>query len=441
MAIAVRGTSTGVSNNSTTTTISLPAGVAVGDVSFIVYEQVSALGTPPTVTPPAGWTVELNVNGTLVCWRAFQAGDATTGISASSNLSNWWLSLCTTYSGLDTASPIDAQINNFTYANPTGDTFSYIPLVCRAPSLCPNFMGSQLLCVYTYNSSAGRAIGLPAGLTARVSTATGPNLRMCDKALTDGTPTGAFDATVSGTRGQLFFGMQIALKASGAAPATLAAARPEVVGTFNRSTSGISLTLPLTALNVRDGDMVVAAFSRSGGTIGAPGGYVQQTSLNGALIYTYLWRAGDTLTPAFTMTGAAWTNSAISLVRVVGVSALPVSFDKVGTATNTGAPATVTIGTQTPSYSAGLLLVAFGSTTTTVGTWSGVTAGLTDEAVIASGPGFRWSWMSPATVPTGAFAATWTTGASVPLDGAALLLRIGASVALPSGGPMVTMIH
>jgi hypothetical protein len=44
-------------------------------------------------------------------------------------------------------------------------------------------------------------------------------------------------------------------------------------------------------------------------------------------------------------------------------------------------------------------------------------------------------------VPTGAFAATWTTGASVPLDGAALLLRIGASVALPSGGPMVTMIH
>lgn len=432
MAISVRAVATGTSANTLTGVCGLPTGTAVGDVTILAYMQTVSAdfpgGTLPTFTPPTGWTVLCNANGVLVCWRAFQNGDPTTNITCTSTRTMWFLSLAISYTGLDTTTPIDTSAFNYRWAKSTGVT----PLLCRAPSINPTFNGSQLLCIYTEGGSTGRTIALPAGLGAQANTATGPNLRMADKALTDGTPTGNFDATISGVVNELYFGMSIALKASGAAAATLAVARPVVCGFYNDNTNTTSsYALDLTRLNVQDQDMVVFAMSGIDTVSAAPSGYTQRSSQTGALLYTNIWSTGDTKAPSWTFNNTGGTPAraiAVALVRKQG-SSPPGALKQDQLANTTQAGTTAITGTttaQTPASTSELLIVLFGSTTQTSGSWSAVTAGVTDE-LIALGPGMRFGWILPAASPTSALSATWTIIGSTSVATTAQLIAAGTN--------------
>jgi len=435
VAISVRATSTGASANATTGTISLPAGTTTGDVTFIAYFQTMTnynTGTVPTMTPPTGWTVLYNFGSSVVCYRAFQGGDPSTGITCTSTATNWWESVAITYSGADTTTPIDCFAANPRFAG-SGGTFAILPLLCRAPSLNPNYNNSRLLCIFSEGGSAGTTIALPSGLTAQVNTAVGPALRMADKVLTDGTPTGTFDATVTGAKANLFFGMSIVVKASGAAAATLASAQPTVCGFCNDELNTSTVTLLLDRLNVQNNDLVVFAASGPDTVTSPPSGYTQQSSQLGAIIYTHPWLTGDTTAPVFTFSAGSFKAWAVALIRQTGVGSGGVNQDQIAvtTATATSNPTTTTT-TQTPAGANDLLLVVFGSSTTIAGTWSAVTAGLTDEVINPSGPGLRFGWVLPAASPTGTFSATWTASSgSVALASAAQLIRIGTGGATP----------
>lgn len=433
MAITVRGTSAGPNSSGTSTSISLPAGVAVGDVSVIAFIQTKAnyggLGaTLPTLTPPAGWQVLCNKGGVVVCWRAFQSGDPTTGIACSSSLSNWWESICIAYSGLDTAAPIDSA-NSFYSVSGIGAS---IPVNnrYRAPSLNPNFDGSRLLCIYGEGGSTARTIALPSGLTAQVMVTNGPNLRMCDKGLTDGTATGDIDTTCAATR-ELHFGMQVALKAASAAAATPATTVPRLAALYNETANVTTVALPLDALNVTDGDMVVFfAASASSTVTTAPSGYTQHANTRSAICYTHLWHTGDTLAPSFTFGAVGYHDLQVAVVRKVGAGAGTVTADQVSSARVTGAsPLSVNSDSLTPSAANELLIeyIATGGASSAV-TWSGITnTGLTEETISTLGPGSRLSWKQPPASPTGVFSATATETSMTELSALTALFSLGAT--------------
>lgn len=433
MAITVRATSAGPNSNSTTTSISLPSGTTTGDVTVIGYVHTN-IATTTTLTGPAGWTVLFADAHNLICWRAFQSGDATTGIAAVSDSSNWWESLAVTYTGLDTTNPVDA-FNFFTNvsANPNGAPTNNL---YRAPTLNPNYAGSRLLCIFAENGSSGGTLALPSGLTAQVATGNGPLMRMADKALTDGTPTGDFNSSIGSAGTNVHFGAQIALKASGAAATTVAAAYPRIAGIKNFDLSTNSQALDLLQLNVQDGDLVVffcANGATTAGTVSSPpSGYTAQTNTLSACVYTHLWSTGDTKTPTFGFSGTTgFRNMLVLLIRKVGVSASGVSVDLCDVARVTGSsPLSVTSNSITPATAYDLLIeyiAGGGGGATPSGTWSALSnTGLTDEDVMSAGPCSRLSWLQPASNPTGTFAATLTTTSLSELSATTLLFKIGA---------------
>jgi len=446
MVIAVRGTpTTGPNSNASSTSISLAAGVTTGDVSIIAYVQArNSYGgggiTIPVITPPAGYTVLYNQGPMCVCWRAFQGGDATTGISASSTVSDWWESASITYSGLDTSNPIDAS--NFCNFLSSTATFAVKGSLYRAPSLNPNYDGSRLLCIFASAGSSGLTIPLPSGLTAQANTGSGPALRLADKALSNGTPTGDFEASVS-SPSVLHFGMQIALKASGAAAATLAAARPAICGLYNELTASatpFNQTLLLEQINVQDGDIVAVLISGPEFVTTPPSGYTARASSNlGALLYTKTWSTGDSKSPVFTFdgnSGSHYRGIDVALIRKVGVDVNSVNFDQVAQATASGTTTvTVTVGTLTPANANELLIVFFGSSTTNGGTISSVTGGLTVEENNPAGPLSYYGWAQPPANPTGSFSATWASaGAAYSVAAFAALFLVGTGTGGGGGG-------
>lgn len=431
MAITVRGTSTGPNNSATTTSISLPSGVATGDVTIIGYVHTN-ITTTTALTGPAGWTVLFADVHNLICWRAFQSGDATTGITATSGASNFWESLAITYTGLDTASPIDA-FNSFTNISVTAGGAPSNNLY-RAPTLNPNYAGSRLLCIFAENGSSGGTLTLPAGLTAQVATGSGPLMRLADKALTDGTPTGDFNSSIGASAVNVHFGAQVALKASGAAATTLAAAYPRIAAINNFSLATNSQQLDLAQLNVQDGDMVVffaANGATTSGTVNsAPAGYAAQTNTLSACIYTHLWATGDTQTPTFGFSGSTgFRYMLVLLIRKVGVNASGVSVDLCNVARVTGAsPLAVTSNSVAPATAYDLLIEYIaGGGASAAGTWSALSnTGLTDEDVMTAGPCSRLSWLQPASNPSGTFGATLTETVMTELSATTLLFKIGA---------------
>lgn len=429
MAISVRATSTGPSNNSTTTSISLPSGTTTGDVTFICYKHELGVAwggtTIRTYTAPSGWTVLVASNSVIVCYRAFQVGDPTTGITATSSAAGWWESIAITYSGADTASPVDTSNPEFQFnSNFTG---TQARSICRAPSVCPNYNGSQLLCIFAEGGSSGKALSLPAGLTARVNTAIGPNIRMADKTLTDGTITGPFDSTVTSPAGNVQFGMQIAVKASGAAGATLAAAQPVVSG-FATSVQNVSTrVIPLEELNVQDGDMVCVFMNGPDAVTSVPTGFTGRSTTLGAQLYTKLWATGDSKAPSFGFGAINYKSFDVALVRKMGVSANPVSFDTQSASSNSGIGSAVgTAPSITPAGANELLFVYIGTQESAAGAWSSVTGGLIDEDICAGGPNARCSWVQGAASPTGTFSATNTHASTVNIAALSALFKVGS---------------
>jgi hypothetical protein len=75
-----------------------------------VHSLTSPIGSAADVlTPPAAWTTINNAAGTGLFYRAFQKGDPTTGITFTSRRTDWFISPCIAYTGLDTSAPIDAN--------------------------------------------------------------------------------------------------------------------------------------------------------------------------------------------------------------------------------------------------------------------------------------------------------------------------------------------
>jgi len=437
MSITLRGGTTGPNSNASSTSISLPSGVAVGDVSFLCYVQAQnspTSNTMATFTPPSGWTVLHNNGCVVVCWRAFQTGDATTGITCSSSRSDWWESACVTYTGLDTTSPVDAS--NFSNQLSISDTFTTYNNTIVAPSLNPNFNGSQLLAIMCECGSSSGTLNTPSGMTSRASSTSGPMVRISDLALTDGTPTGPKTATNT-NNAHMHFGMQIALKASGAAGATLAAAMPIVCGRINDNTNGASRTINLDWMNVQDGDLVVVwgvngDSSHPTYVLTPPAGWTTHLGAGSGMLFSRKWSTGDSKTPAFTLTGAAYVNLCSIVIRKTGVSALAVNVDQVSANTYSGSTSlTGTAPSLTPAQTHELLLVLHGVGTANATTWSSITGGLTDEDIqTSSGPGSRFSWLQDAPSPSGTFSATGAASGSLTMTSAALLAMIGT----PGGG-------
>jgi hypothetical protein len=436
MAIVFRAGSAGPNNNATSTTISLPTGTTTGDVTIAAFIQAqTAYTTALSLAPPSGWNVLVNMGGVLVCWRAWQSGDPTS-ITANSSASLWWESLCVSYSGLDTAAPIDASSGHYAFSQAGAGTIQSSRY--RAPSLNPRFNGSCLLSIFGVGSTSGATLGLPAGMTARAITSSGPSLRMCDKSLTDGTPTG--NLLSSGPSNYcLHFGAQIALKAAGATAATLADPAPVLAGMVNCTNNVNAYTLPLDLLNVQDGDMVLFfAANASGSVSSAPVGYTSQSNISSAVMYSRVWKTGDATSPVFTFSDTNYRNMDVWLMRKTGASALPLSVDQVAVNTTT-ASAAVTSATPslTPAVANEILIALFGvAGSPGPGSWSAVTAGLTDEDVDSNGPGIRLGWAAAAS-PTGAFSATWSRAGNNTLSALAALIRVGGGGGGVSARPQV----
>jgi hypothetical protein len=422
MAIAFRSTSTGPNSNATTTAIALPAGTTTGDVTVLLAQQASS---GATMTVPAGWTALCAGNGVIVCYRVYQAGDPTSGITSTSSAAAFWESLAVTYSGCDTTTPVDAS--SFCYNIPTtaltGNRY-------RAPSICPNFNNAMLMGLYSRNTTASAAITLPAGLTSRATTSSGPAALIGEKALTDGTPTGDLDATCT-TDTNVQFGMSLVLKAAGAAAATLAAPRPTFGGFYKLQTNTATVTLPLNLLNVQNGDLV-AALSCGPSTLQPLAGWTQLGSVQGATVFARTWSTGDTQSPVFTVSGGQFFNLDVVILRRAGIATANVTLDGSGVASGTGTVATPSL---TPAGATDLLLTYFGTRIVASGTWSAITAGLSDLDIITSGPCSRFSSLLPAATPSGAFSATLTPSAAV--DAFAGLFRVAVAA---TAGPRQSLV-
>ena len=149
----------GAASGVLTLSINVPAGTVQNDV------MVAAIGVRPnsvTVTAPAGWTLVRRINSTagnsnslLVYYRVAGAGEPANyawGFSSSTGSTGGILS----FSGVDTASPIDVENGQPT---PNGLTHT-------APSVNTTVANTMLVTAHTY-SSAGTWTP-PTGMTERV---------------------------------------------------------------------------------------------------------------------------------------------------------------------------------------------------------------------------------------------------------------------------------
>jgi|GEM_PF-2135117 len=441
MSITLRGSgTTGPNSHATSTSISLPTGVTTGDVSFIIFVQAnnSPLSGMQTLTPPSGWTVLHSSGGVAVVWRAFQSGDATTGITCSSTVTDWWESACVAYTGLDTTNPIDA----FNFSNQVSfqSTFGGNNNTVVCPSINPNYAGSLLLCFMAGGGSSSGTLAIPSGMTSRASVVSGPMCTISDLALTDGTPTGVKTGSTTTNTGALHFGMQVALKASGAAGTTLAAAVPVVCGRTNIESNLATQTIQLDWMNVQDKDLVVVWYvngdsSHPSYTMSPPAGWTTHLGAASGQLFSRLWSTGDSKTPSFTQTGSAYQNYCAVVIRKTGSSANGVVVDQVSANVTSGSsPQTGTTPSLTPAQTHELLLVMIGANVTSAMTWSSVTGGLdVIEDVAVNGPGSRFSWLQTPASPTGSFSATATITGTIPLSAVTMLVKIGSA----GGGAVV----
>jgi len=439
MAIALRGTGTvGPNSNGTSTSISLPSGVTAGDVSIINFIQCSsklASGTIQTLTPPAGWTALYNYNGCVICYRVYQAGDPTSGISCSSTEANWWESACVAYSGCD-ASPIDQF--KMCVASTVGGTFGNKRNKIEAPSVQAAFNAGMYVGCFAKGGpgTSGNTVGTPSGLTSRAGSNNGPVLKICDLALTDGTPTGPYTASIT-AQDDVCFGGSIILKASGASAATAAAARPILGGFHQKQLNVNTFTLPLEYLDVQDQDLLLFCVDSPDTVTSVPSGFslVANSVSGSAVAYSKIWSTGDSKTPAFNFSGTNYKDMTTALFRKSGVSASNVSIDQSGSNSSTGSGArTVSPPSMTPANAAELLFLYWGTAGAASGAWSSQpTLTVFEEAGNANTP-CNVGYVLPASSPTGTINDTWTRGAgSDTLTAFGVLLTVGGAAGAGAG--------
>lgn len=426
MSVAFVASSVGPSNFTTSTTLTLPTGYnTAGNVTVAIFTQtmvVNDLTALATFTAPSGWTVLFNTCGTLVCYRVYQSGDPAS-ITASSTGTNWWESIADTYSGVDTTTPIDNFSSFVTYVGGSGMSTGLF----RAPQLNPKFNNSMLIAGFASNQSSGSPAwsAPPSGFTVRGNTNVGPHIWTGEKALTTGAATG--DQKITGENGIAgHLGFQLALKASGASAATLASPYPYIAGLsgFFYGSVGASFALALDHVNVQNNDIVVVVVTGAG-VLTAPSGYTNQNATQGAVVYTHLWKTGDTVAPVFTWSsGSSYVPYCVYIVRPMGAS--NVYVDQIAGALTSGTTAvTGSTPSLTPAGSSELLLAFFGRNTSSgTDVWSAISAGLTID--INSSPLLLVTGnVLPAASPTGVFSATDTvSGQTFGIEAVAALFTV-----------------
>ena len=379
--LSVRGTFSDGNPLGTNISLNLPGNIQPGDFTVISIDSNSSTAT---FTSPSGWTALLNLAGVGVFYRIYQSGDPSSATFTASQ-SSWLAAAGITYVGADQTNPVNA-FNSWVFTTLNGGP--PVPGYSRAPTLNPNYNGSQLLCGFFGNSNTGWSFNIPPGLYPEVASNPGPNAVLADAGLVDGTPTGNFDST-GGPAGAIAtrVGFQLAIKVAGASAATPQAVTPSVGGEIANGpiyygNSG-TFTLNFGAIGVQNNDLLIVSVipSDPAGTIGAPSGFTTiDSSTDGASTFQHLWQAGDPTTYTFNMASTYDTPHAW-IIRGAGTGNAP-QVDQHGVSYAASA-ASVSAPSLTPTTNSDLLLLMYGSYDWTGGSWtppSGPTFDVSDGA-------------------------------------------------------------
>jgi hypothetical protein len=395
MAIALRAANAGGLSAGTTASVPLPAGTTIGDVTVVLVNQQSAGGGFSDITVPSGWWVLASTLGAILCWRVFQSGDPSsvtfsTGVSGAT-----WGYAGTSYSGCDTSSPIDTLAACVLAVSGGGAS---VADNYRAPSLNPNYMGSQLVVFYSsaYYGSGGTPT-LPGGLTQQALDPSGALLVIGDKALTDGTATGDLSLGPWGVQSGPQFGAQVALKASGASAAVVAPPRPYISGVLQGGTGSGSPITPQLPIQPNVGDLIFLAITQDTGAPTPPTGYTLLISETFYLYYhTYVY--GDTVAPSWTPSGASTVYEYVVVSGMGGVAPLIGQHSSIYGSPPQSAPS------LTPATADDLLLCFFGDYNNYPQSFSSYPS-LTfdaDNSNPGGAPSLNAGWAWPASNPSGA---------------------------------------
>jgi len=420
MPIAYRSTSTPATDTHDPTSVTLPPSTTTGDVTIIssVCAQTSTAAGAATATVPAGWTVIANTPGFLVCYRVYQAGDPTS-ISITWGSPNWKLTSAVSYSGCDTSNPIDGS-NYCLGANEVSAT-----PVMRAPSVAPRYASGKIVCVYAYGLvNSGQTITLPGGLTSRAVLTQGPTLTIADAANgSTNAPTGNKQATIGSTTGSLAFGCQILLKDSAATALTQADNFLNTAAVFQQTTvGGASIpTFSLDALGRQVGDLILLPIASLAATVTPPTGWTTLRSSSDGILCYRVAQAGDTATPAITLSASANTCYELVLLRpAYPLTSGSVSVDASGQNALTNS-ATVTTPSLVPFTTADFLAL-FAASNGGSNAWT-LSAGPTRDLSSSGGVSTQFGWEQPSANPSGSF--TWTaSGTQTTLTGWSVLARL-----------------
>jgi len=431
MPVTLRATSTGANNNAVSTTINLPAGTALGDVTVVGFVKQAAYAdaAPQSVTTPAGWSVICNANGQGVIYRLFQSADPTT-ITLTAAASGWWNSVAASYIGCDATTPVDAYNSCLFTEIATGGGGTITPLHL-APSINPNFQSDLLVAIYgtSYITSVS-APTLPPGFTSRIAALGGPSVVLCDKQLdTTNTPTGSQTVTWPPPPGNVGWGAQIALRTAGAASVTPATPRTTWGAWLNipSGASVSSLTVPLSKTNPQPSDLVALFVAASGAISSPPAGYTQTATIGGSCyLYTRVRQAGDA-DPVLTASSAIYFLVEAFCLRKSGAGGINPVIDQAVTAPGTGgaSPWSAAAPSLSPANASEYLLAGWLSAANTAGAFT-APAGLTTQVSNAYAPSVLIADILPAATPTGTFTATYSGGAVAQFGAIEMLVSVQA---------------
>lgn len=378
--LSVRGTFSDGNPSGTSISVNLPSTIQVGDLSVVGVSSLSA----STFTSPSGWTALLNASGIGVFYKIYQSGDPKSNVTFTGSISGWMAAEGITYIGADQSNPIDSFNSWIFYGNGPYPSYS------RAPTLNPNYNGSQLLCGFFGNSISGATFSIPQGLILRLYDVPGPNILLADRALTNGTPTGNFDAT-GGIWSTIYArgGFQLAIKVAGSSTATAQAVPPSVGGmlTYRWLSANAPVQPNLSALAVQNNDLVVVSFIPDGSTtINPPSGYTAIDSPSGNPgLFQHIWHTGDSTSPSFSFTGSSgYVTPSVAIIRGSGTGVAPQidqhAFNYSASASSMSAPS------LTPTTNTDLLLLIYGNGANSGGTWTTVPSGPTFDINYGAGP-------------------------------------------------------
>lgn len=417
MAVTVKGSANSSNQNVISPyVLTVPSGLSAGDVTFaaIAWSGGSAIAFP------AGWTLvpELSTATFAVAYRAWQSGDPSTiNITHTAGVNFWGTGTAVAYSGLDTASPVDAAAMHVYITQVAGTDY-------RAPKVVPKYKSGRVLTLYATpsNSNSGTAPPALAGSTLILSNTPGPTVAAYDTALDPDVEMPAASITWD-SRASPRLGASIVLKAQGASASVLTDAAPFFGGLRWANASAVSYAPDLDVLGVRDGDLVLIGVY-STGTLTAPSGYTAVHTVAGVgAVYQRTWRTGDTKTPSVGISPQTWHTSTACIVRKRRSDASDPAIDVSG---GNSATSTASTPSLTPSDANGILVALFGVGSSSGTSFTATPSGLTIPASNASGPSLLVGWKQPAGSPTGQHTATVALSATMMATGIVVKSSVAA---------------